>query len=701
MHATPLFRSFVLLALSASPVLAFAAGLPSLKTTIPDILDESALKDGSAGRGNVAPCDDFYQFACGTWMDHTTIPSDRSSIYHQSSGLADQTDDLLHTILLNYSKGDFRVKSTYGKMLGDEYASCMARDQTVANSKTVLRTELAKIAAIHDSRSLALGVANLQLLGVPAFFSLASAANPNNSNETIAYASAGGMSLPDKDYYLNTDAKSLEIVAKYQAYIRALFIQNGASATNSTAAAQTIFAIEKFLASKALSLDDRNDPAKTNHPMDRAAFAALASPFDWASYFTALGLANLPSLNVTEPDFYANFGVLLTKFNLAETKTYLKWLLLDRAANSTGAENEKLSFAFWNRYLNGQKTPKARWKDCTARVENSLGYALAEAYVGQLDGAAIKARVEAMILQIKAAFADDLDRLANGQDAWMDHATEKAALEKLALLGQKVGAPDKWQDYDALKLGRDSFLQNSLNISIYSAKRDLAKIGKPVDRSEWYMMPWEINAYYDPSTNEFNFPFGILQPPSFDLKASDGANLGAFGGGTIGHELTHGWDDDGRKYDGYGNIKDWWSPETKAQFETKSACFVEQANAYPIVVEGKTFQVNGAAIITENLADQGGVKLGYVALEKILQSRAPVAPWLGKYTENQTYWIAYAQSWCAKRTPESMRSLITTNPHPPEEFRVNGVLMNRPEFARDFGCKTGDRMVPAKRCSIW
>jgi putative endopeptidase len=695
MHATPLFRSFVMLALSVAPTLAMAA------TAIPDILDESALKDGSTGRGNVAPCDDFYQFACGNWMDHTTIPSDRSSIYHQSSGLADQTDALLHTILLHYSKGDFRVKSTYAKMLGDEYASCMARDKTATSSKAILRAELAKIAMIHDSQSLAEGVANLHLLGASAFFGLSSAADPNNSKETIAIASTGGMSLPDKDYYLNTDAKSLEIVAKFQAYIRALFVENGATADTAATAASQVFAIEKFLASKALSLDERNDPAKTNHPMSVTEFAALAPNFNWKAYFAALGLPNLSSLNVTEPVFYANIGTLLTKFTLAETKVYLEWLLIDRAANSTGPENEKLSFGFWNRYLNGQKTPKARWKDCTARVENSLGYALAEAYVGQLDGAAIKARVEAMILQIKAAFADDLDRLANGQDAWMDQATEKAALEKLALLGQKVGAPDKWQDYDALKLGRVSFLENSLNISKYSSRRDLAKIGKPVDRSEWYMMPWEINAYYDPSTNEFNFPFGILQPPSFDLKASDGANLGAFGGGTIGHELTHGWDDDGRKYDGYGNIKDWWSPETKAQFETKSACYVEQANAYPIIVEGKTFTVNGAAIITENLADQGGVKLGYVALEKILQSRAPVAPWLGKYTENQTYWIAYAQSWCAKRSPESMRSLITTNPHPPEEFRVNGVLMNRPEFASDFGCKAGDRMVPAKRCSIW
>jgi predicted metalloendopeptidase len=277
----------------------------------------------------------------------------------------------------------------------------------------------------------------------------------------------------------------------------------------------------------------------------------------------------------------------------------------------------------------------------------------------------------------------------------------KAALTKLSLLSQKVGAPDRWRNYDSLKLGRTSLLENSLRISAFEAKRDFAKIGKPVDRSEWEMMPWEVNAYYDPTLNEFVFPFGILQPPSFDLKASDGANLGAFGGGTIGHELTHGWDDDGRKYDGYGNITDWWTPATKAAFEEKSACFEKQANAYPIVVEGKAFTVNGAAIATENLADQGGVKLGYAALEKILRSRAPAAPWLGHYSEAQTFWIAYAQSWCAKRTPESMRSLITTNPHPPEEFRVNGVLMNRPEFARDFGCRAGDRMAPTARCSIW
>jgi endothelin-converting enzyme/putative endopeptidase len=340
-----------------------------------------------------------------------------------------------------------------------------------------------------------------------------------------------------------------------------------------------------------------------------------------------------------------------------------------------------------------------RWKACTQAVETRMGYALAEAYVKLFDGQAIKAKTEDMITRIKRAFVDDLRALTIGLEAWMDEATEMKAQEKVSLLAQKVGAPEKWRDYSTLKTSAHNFLLSDLNVSRFEGLRDLAKIGHPVDHAEWAMMPWEVNAYYDRSNNEFNFPFGILQPPSLDLKASDGANYGSFGGGTIGHELTHGFDNNGSQYDAHGNLKNWWTAQTKAQFATRAQCYIDQASRYRIEEVG--LYVNGKQTLEENLADQGGVKLGMVALETILAGKTEGPPLFGKFNERQQYWIAYAQSWCTKSTPERLRVQITTDVHPPAEFRVNAVVRNRPEFARDFGCRAGAQMAPLDRCALW
>jgi len=365
---------------------------------------------------------------------------------------------------------------------------------------------------------------------------------------------------------------------------------------------------------------------------------------------------------------------------------------------------DQADFEFWNKHLRGEKEMKPRWKRCTQAIERTLGYALAEVYVKTVDTVTVRNKVESMIQWIKTTFKNDLNELSSGKGGWLDTTTRDEALKKLEVLAQKVGAPEKWRDYSALKTeslttSNASFLTNDVKAVEFETRRDLGKIGKPVDRKEWDMMPWEINAYYDPAKNEFVFPFGILQPPSFDVRASDGANLGAFGGGTIGHELTHGYDNDGRQYDAKGNFKDWWTSDTKKKFEEKSQCFVQQANAYKIEEVG--LNVDGKKSLPENLADQGGVKLGYLALSLAQSTRPHAKPWLGRYSENQQFWIAYAQSWCTKKRAEALRVQIKTNPHPPEEFRVNGVVMNRPEFARDFGCSVGSRMAPKNRCEIW
>jgi endothelin-converting enzyme/putative endopeptidase len=340
-----------------------------------------------------------------------------------------------------------------------------------------------------------------------------------------------------------------------------------------------------------------------------------------------------------------------------------------------------------------------RWKACTTEVENNLGYALAEAYVQTFDGEMIKSKTNLMIQEIKTAFEDDLVTLSQGAEAWLDLSTYNAALEKIRLMAQKIGAPEKWRDYSDLKISGPTLLNNSFSATQFEIRRDLIKIGGTVDKTEWYMMPWEINAYYDWGKNEFNFPFGILQPPSLDFTFSEGANLGSFGGGTIGHELTHGFDNGGSQYDAYGNLKNWWSKITAEQFEQRSQCFIQQANQYKI--KEVDLAVDGKQTLTENLADQGGVKLGYMALQKNLQTRPEAPLWAGRFNERQQYWIAYAQSWCSKRRPESLRVQIASDEHPPEEFRVNGIVMNRPEFASDFKCAAGAPMNPVNRCSIW
>lgn len=683
-----------------SIILTCALGVPSLACAaerFPTIIDLEAMKDGLGGREAVDPCDDFYRFSCGTWIDQTPIPPDRKSVSRQATPMDNATDVTLNGILKAYAAGDYSVPSTYAHKLGDYYTSCMAESDTKA-ALDVIGDYVAAIETADSPQSVALLISRLHMIGVDALFSFYSAQDLNDSTRVLGNVGQGGMGLPRRDYYFPTDEKGKEILQKYEAYIAQLFTLYGVDEAKSAANAKMVRALETNLASAAYRLEDQNDPEKTNHPASRDMLKKTTAHFDWDYYFRGLEKRDLDTFNMDEPEFFANLDTVLTNLSRDDRSVYLTWLLLNHTADKIGGDFEKAKFAFWNVYMNGAKTHLPRWHECTNEVQSGLGYALAEAYVQLFDGAAIKAKTEAMIASIRQTFADDLQTLNSGDQAWIDHDTLAKAIEKIDMLQQKIGAPAKWRNYDALYITPHHFLTNALNIMQFEAQRDLDKIGKPVDKSEWGMMPWEVNAYYDRSNNEFVFPFGILQPPSLDLSATDGANFGSFGGGTIGHELTHGFDNNGAKYDGSGNLVDWWSPETLAQFNDKAQCFVKQADAYRIDEVG--LNVRGKQTLEENLADQGGVKLGYVALDKILSQRAPSAN-VGPYNERQQYWIAYAQSWCSKATPESLRSQMTDNEHPPSEFRVNAVMMNRPEFARDFACAAGKRMTPATQCSVW
>ncbi|MBC7465065.1 MAG: M13 family metallopeptidase [Bdellovibrio sp.] len=667
---------------------AYAATAPA---AYPKIVDETALKE------SVNPCDDFYQFSCGTWLDKTVIPDDKKSVYRQSTPMSDSVDERLNKILESYANGKFEIPATYATKLADFYKSCMTADAHADESLQLLKTKIENIKKTQSAEQIANLAAGFQKAGT-GLFNFYAMQDYNDSTVVLADISQGGMALTNPAYYLDQDAKSVEIRETYKKYVAEVFVLLGAKPTDAQVISVTILRLETALASKAYSVTDQSDPDKVNHVMDLVGLKKLAPDFNWVVYLKAMGITT-SRFNVDEPEFFQNFNTVLKAMTPVEKTYYFTWLLADHSVDKMGGAFELAHFNFWKKYMNGAKSMSPRWKICTQSVEESLGYALSEAYVKTFDGDAIKVKTNSMIDEIKDTFVQDLNILSTGADAWIDGQTVKEAIVKAQAIVRKVGAPQVFRNYSSLVVKPTNYLENALSISAFESKRDVAKIGKPVDKTEWGMMPWEVNAYYDRSNNEFVFPFGILQPPSLDLMASDGANFGAFGGGTIGHELTHGFDSAGSKYDSHGNLKDWWTEETKALFGQKAQCYVDQANLYKI--KSVDLFVNGAQTLEENLADQGGVKLGYMALEQILKTRPQATPWMGKYTERQQYWIAYAQSWCGKSTVESLRSQMTNDVHPPAEFRVNEVMMNRPEFAADFKCAAGQPMAPVNRCSLW
>ena len=692
----------------APVVLAFTLGLVTVASfadePVPPIMDESALKDGLAGRPSVNPCVDFYQFACGNWLDNTVIPSDKKSVYRDGTALGDKIDVSLNQILEAYATGKssqpgFPPTSKYGSQLGDFYWTCTNKDAQIADGMKSFNSTLSQITQINDARTLAIQVARLHKIGSDVFFSIGAGQDYNDSSHVIPFIDKGGMSLPNRDYYLSEKYKA--IVTQFNSHISQTLGLLGNDADLSLKKATVVYGLESRLAEAAYSLDDSFDPTKTNHPMTLEQLKTLTPHFDWVTYLSELGAANLVSFNVMEPEFLQRVDALIAGSSWNDLQNYLEWQYIRSSAADLDSKVEAEHFHFFSGVLLGLKTPPARWKYCTQNIEkNPLNYALAEAYTRSFNGDEIKKKTNEYIDLIKATFSTELQTLTQSPDGWLDQPTATAAQQKLELLSRKVGAPESFHNYDALATDRKSALGNDESLASFEFARQLAKMGQPVDLTEWQMMPWEVNAYYDPSNNQFNFPFGILQPPSFDLQANDGVNLGAFGGGTIGHELTHGYDKDGHHFDGHGNLADWWTPSVSSEFDRRTQCYIDQANLYKVGQVGMF--VNGKQTITENIADQGGVKLGYLALESILKTRPAAAPWgTGQYSERQQYWIAYAQSWCTKATTESLINQITANEHPPAEFRVNGVVMNRAEFAKDFACQTGQPMAPANRCSLW
>jgi endothelin-converting enzyme/putative endopeptidase len=558
-----------------------------------------------------------------------------------------------------------------------------------------LKKRLKAVDGLKEPAVLAHRLAELALIGSEGLFEFYADQDPKDSGHMIAMVDRGGMSLPDPDYYLKDDAKSKEIRTHYRDHIAKSLRLAGESSSRADKIADHILAFETELARYALKLDDRRDMEKRFHPMSLEELKKLAPSIDWMTYFSALGIQPPAKLNVVEPEFLRQLSVMLARTDADRLAGFLRYKLIHRVAYYLAGPLQKEDFSFWRAYLRGQKEMPPQWKYCTQIIADGMNEGLGQAYLASIPNAKeIRAKTQTMFAEIKRAFGEELNRLK-----WMDASTRAQAKKKLAKMGSKIGWPEKWRDYSKLTIEKGAFFRNELATTTFEVRRNLDKIGKPTDRSEWFMSVWEPNAYYADSNNEMVLPLGELVPPVFDPRFSDGANYASLGGSTIGHELTHGFDDAGKDMDADGNFVTWWSAKAKKAFDKQSECYTQQTESYEIR-PGSDLKIRGKATLGENLADNSGVKLGLIVLKQRMKKRKPAAAFEG-FNENQQFFLAYAQGWCTKTSEEKLRDQLLTDFHPPAEFRVNMVLANQPEFAQAFHCKIGTKMAPKHRCSLW
>jgi endothelin-converting enzyme/putative endopeptidase len=643
--------------------------------------------DTSAIDKSVDPCTDFYQYACGTWVKNNPIPADQSS-WGRFSELAERNRTILRGILEAAAAAKTRDADT--QKIGDYYESCLDEKTIEAKGIGALKTEFARIDAMKGMQDMPELLAHLHRIGVNVLFNISSGQDFKDSTAVIGNADQGGLGLPEKDYYFRDDAKSVATRKEYVAHTARMLKLMGETDAQAAKDAGEIMKLETALAKASMDVTSRRDPASVYHLMTLSKFEALDDSFGWSRYFTALKSPKMDNINVVAPDFFKGQEALLKSEPLSAWKIYFKLHLVTAQAQLLPAAFDKEVFAFNGIYLVGQKEQKARWKRCVAAVDGDLGEALGKAYVEKTFGADGKARTLAIVKRIEAAMGQDLDQLT-----WMTPATKAKAKEKLAAVTNKIGYPDKWRDYSALSIVKGDAMGNSLRSNEFEFNRQLQKIGKPVDRQEWLMTPPTINAYYDPQMNNINFPAGILQPPFFSKDADDAENMGAIGA-IVGHELTHGFDDEGRQFDAKGNFEEWWTEADEKAFTAKADCLSDQ---YSKFVVGDGVHLNGKLTLGENTADNGGMRLAYMALMSELAGKT--LPPKDGFTTDQRFFLAFGQDWCDNSTPEVERLRAQTDPHSIDRDRANGVVSNMPEFQKAFGCATGKPMVSANACRVW
>jgi putative endopeptidase len=637
------------------------------------------------------PCNDFYKFACGKFAANHPIPADQPAV-DQFYALFNVNTQSLNGILTAAAAGG-AGRSADEQKIGDYYKACMDTDAIDAKGLAPVQPLLDEINAVDDKAQLTVLTGKLQRMGVDAFFSYGEQQDLKDATKQIASAGQGGIGLPEKDYYLRTGDKDKALRDQYVVHVAKMLTMAGTSPEQAQKDATAILEFETGLAKASMSVTEMRDPEKTYHlqPIDK--FEESLPGVDFGDFEEAIHSPQVKELNNSTPDFFPAMMSEIQGADLGTLKAYLRYHVLTTYAGRLPKNFDAENFDFYARKLYGQPEQAARWKRCSNSVNVALGEAVGKVYVEKYFSGESKAKTLEMVHDIEAAMGQDIDQLD-----WMSDATKVKAKEKLHLVANKIGYPDKWRDYTTLEVKPDDALGNSQRANAFENDRQLAKIGKPVDRNEWQMSPPEVNAYYDPSMNDINFPAGILQPSFYDKTQDDATNYGHIGA-VIGHELTHGFDDEGKKFDGNGNLTDWWTAEDTKKFEARTDCLENEYGSFVAVDDVK---LNGKLTLGENTADNGGLLLAYMAyLERAKKNGVDLAAKKNGFTAPQQFYIGYAQNYCENSRPEMIRTQVLTDPHSPDHFRVNGAIVNQPGFAAAFGCKKGAPMVPVKSCRVW
>ncbi len=649
---------------------------------------------------SIDPCVNFYQYTCKKWIATNPIPSDQA-FWGPDGKLQLWNESVLKAVLEAAAKND-PSRSPVQQKIGDYYESCM--DQPAKNAKGIsaIKPELDSIKAMQSKDEIAAELSRIHrqiysLAGASdsgarvALFGFASSQDLDDATKVVAAVDQGGLGLPDRDYYFKEDEKSVETRKQYVDYAQKVFVLMGDDTATASTHAKTIMEMETALAKSSMDIVKRRDPANLNHKLSEAELRALTPSFSWDAYLKPLSPPTTAHYLVTSPDFLKGVDHLINARSLDDWKVYLSWNLVNNSAKQLSDSFVNEEFEFYGRQLLGQKELEPQWKRCVRAVDRDLGEALGQAYVELAFGPDAKARMIKLVNGLTDSMSEDIQHLD-----WMSAETKKEAVVKLRGIEDKIGYPNQWRDYSSLQIVRGDAAGNAYRSSEFEFNRQLQKIGKPVDRAEWGMTPPTVNAYYDPQLNTINFPAGILQPPYFEKQMDDAVNYGEIGA-VIGHEMTHGFDDEGRKFDAKGNLRDWWTEEDGKKFEARAQCIDDEYSSFEVL---PGLKLNGKLTLGENTADNGGTRIAYMAFEKTLTPDQKNAKTDG-LTPQQRFFIAYGESWCGTMTPELLRLLAQSNPHSPNEYRVNGVVSNMPEFQKAFGCKKGQAMVRENSCHVW
>ena len=643
------------------------------------------------------PCEDFYQYACGNWVKDNPVPADQTRWARSFSLLGERNRYLLWQQLDQAAKAP---KTPLEKKYGDYYASCMNTSEIESKGLKPLEPAFKEIDGFSDPKKLASLMGELARGGNAApLFQFGVGQDAKDSSKQIAQAGQGGLSLPDRDYYLSDSKRFQTIREQYLAHVTKMFTLAGDSPEKAATEAAAVLRIETALAQGSMDRVARRNPDNTYHIYTVAKLEELAPDFNFASYWSAIKVGHFETLNVSTPDFFKTVNELIEKEPADAWKAYFRWHTLHSEAENLPKAFYDENFEFFGKTLNGQKEETPRWKQCTAMTDRALGEAAGQDWVKEHFPPEAKANMDKLVLALEKSLGDDIQTLP-----WMSDETKKAAEEKLSLIRNKIGYPEKWRDYSKLEVKRDDLLGNLRRDAVFERDYRLSKLGKPVDEKEWGMTPPTVNAYYSPSMNDINFPAGILQPPFYDFNADPAVNFGGIGV-VIGHEMTHGFDDQGSKYDGKGNLREWQTAEDRKKFTERTDCEVKEYDGFEAspAHDGMPAQnLKGALTLGENTADNGGLRIAYMALlDTLAEEHKTIDDKIDGYTEAQRYFLSFGQVWCQNQTDQSARQSALTDPHSPGRWRANGSVQNFEEFGKAFGCKKGQPMYPEKSCRVW